>query len=63
MHGPTAAPSASGSVVLNLGPGIGALVLHTPQELGGTEIEISLADGDPAQVGAQARGSIPSAFR
>lgn len=34
-------PSSSGSVVLELGPGIGALVLHTPPELDGREIEIS----------------------
>lgn len=34
-------PSTSGSVVLELGPGIGALVLHTPPELDGAEIEIT----------------------
>jgi len=34
-------PSRSGSVVLELGPGLGALVLHTPPELDGREIEIS----------------------
>jgi hypothetical protein len=34
-------PSHSGSVVLNVGPGIGALVLHVPAELDGREIEIS----------------------
>lgn len=34
-------PSAPGSVVLELGPGTGAIVLHTPQELDGAEIEIS----------------------
>jgi hypothetical protein len=33
-------PSASGSVVLDLGPGIGALVLHTPPELDGRELDI-----------------------
>ena len=39
-------PSGSGSVVLDLGPDIGAMVLHTPPELDGREIEISrLADG------------------
>ncbi len=41
-------PSASGSVVLELGPGIGALVLHTPPELDSAEIEISLAAGEAA---------------
>jgi hypothetical protein len=39
-------PSGSGSVILDLGPGIGALVLHTPPELDGWEIEISLV-GEP----------------
>ncbi len=42
------APSGSGSVVLDLGPDIGALVLHTPPELDSREIEISRrADGAP----------------
>jgi hypothetical protein len=48
MAEPAHGPSASGSVVLQLGPGIGALVLHTPPELDGTEIEISRADAGPA---------------
>jgi hypothetical protein len=39
-HGPLG-PSGSGSVVLELGPGTGALVLRTPPELDGREIEIS----------------------
>ena len=43
MHELPLGPSTSGSVVLELGPGIGALVLHTPPELDGTEIEISRA--------------------
>jgi hypothetical protein len=37
-------PSGSGSVVLDVGPGIGALVLHTPAALDGQEIEISRRD-------------------
>ena len=44
---PAPGPSSSGSVVLDLGPGTGALVLHTPPEANGREIEISLA-GDAA---------------
>lgn len=40
-------PSGSGSVVLELGPGVGALVLHVPPELDGREIEIS-PDSSPA---------------
>jgi hypothetical protein len=34
-------PSSSGSVVLELGPGIGALILYTPPEMDGDEIELS----------------------
>ncbi len=34
-------PSGSGTVVLDLGQGAGALVLHTPADLEGAEIEIS----------------------
>ncbi len=45
----TLSPSTSGSVVLDLGPGTGALVLHTPPELDGEEIEISLASATRAQ--------------
>ena len=41
MHETPLGPSTSGSVVLELGPGIGALVLHTPPELDGAEIDIS----------------------
>jgi hypothetical protein len=41
MHEHALGPSYSGSVVLELGHGIGALVLHTPAELDGAEIEIS----------------------
>jgi len=34
-------PSSAGSVVLDIGDGIGALVLHAPADLDGHEIEIS----------------------
>jgi hypothetical protein len=43
-------PSTAGSVVLDLGAGIGALILDTPAELAGREIEIS-----PARGGTSAR--------
>jgi hypothetical protein len=43
-------PSRAGSVVLDLGAGVGALILDTPAELSGREIEIS-----PAADGAHAR--------
>jgi hypothetical protein len=49
MHEPAPGPSSSGSVVLDLGPGIGALVLHTPPELDGREIEISPLGSTPAR--------------
>lgn len=52
MHETPLGPSTSGSVVLELGPGVGALVLHTPPELDGAEIEISLvtqAAAEPAR--------------
>ena len=39
-------PSGPGTVVMELGAGIGALVLYTPPGLDGTEIEIS-RDGAP----------------
>jgi hypothetical protein len=40
----TAGPSGSGTVVLELGPGAGALVLHVPAEMNGAEIHIGAAD-------------------
>jgi hypothetical protein len=43
-----AAPSRAGSVVLDLGDGIGALILDAPADLNGREIEISSAPGDAA---------------
>ena len=49
MHESPLGPSTSGSVVLELGPGIGALVLYTPPELDGAEIEISLTGGEGDQ--------------
>ena len=36
-----AGPSGPGTVILELGTGVGALVLYTPAELDGREIEIS----------------------
>ena len=37
----TLTPSGQGTVVLNIGAGIGALVIHTPGRLHGHEIEVS----------------------
>lgn len=40
-HHHTLAPSGQGTVVLNIGGEIGALVIHTPAGLHGHEIEVS----------------------
>ena len=45
-HHHTLDPSGQGTVVLNIGAGIGALVIHTPGSLHGHEIEVSPI-GDP----------------
>jgi hypothetical protein len=44
MTEPVAGPTGPGSVVLELGAGIGALILYTPPGLDGEEIEISRDD-------------------
>ena len=53
MTEPTAGPTGPGSVVMELGADIGALVLYTPPGLDGEEIEIS-RDDEP---GASAYGA------
>jgi hypothetical protein len=40
-HHHTLAPSGQGTVMLNIGAGIGAVVIHTPARLHGHEIEVS----------------------
>ncbi len=42
-------PSGAGTVVLDLGAAIGALILDTPAELAGQEIEISPVSGTPGR--------------
>ena len=49
MHEVPLGPSTSGSVVLELGLGKGALVLFTPPELDGAEIEISPVTKQPGK--------------
>ena len=44
MTEPAAGSSGPGTVILELGPGIGALILYTPADLDGAEIEISRDD-------------------
>src|SRR5260370_38136229 len=48
MTEPAAAPSGPGPVATELGAGVGALVLSTPADLDGTEIEISRDDDSDA---------------
>jgi len=43
----TLAPSGQGTVMLNVGAGIGAVIIHTPGALHGHEIEVSPVT-DPA---------------
>ncbi|HMD95288.1 MAG TPA: hypothetical protein VKG80_21855 [Trebonia sp.] len=45
MTGHQSGPTGAGSVILDLGGSVGALILATPPELHGQEIEISPADG------------------
>jgi hypothetical protein len=51
----TMAPSGQGTVVLNIGAGIGALVIYTPGDLHGHEIEVSPADDPAARTHAAVR--------
>ena len=46
MSEPAAGPSGPGTVVMELGAGIGALILYTPADMDGKEIEISRDGGD-----------------
>ena len=46
MTEPAAGPSGPGTVIMELGADVGALILYTPADLDGEEIEIS-RDGDP----------------
>jgi len=63
---PAAGPSGPGTVVMELGAGVGALILYTPAGLDGEEIEIS-RDGSAVYPGLPAgrytiwRGHAPAA--
>ena len=54
MTEPAAGPSGPGTVVMELGAGIGALVLYAPAGLDGAEIEIS-RDGAAARTHSRVR--------
>jgi hypothetical protein len=49
MTEPVAGPSGPGTVVMNVGGDIGALILYTPAEMDGQEIEISRDDAPEAK--------------
>jgi hypothetical protein len=54
-HHHTMAPSGQGTVMLNIGEDIGALIIHTPGRLHGHEIEVSPVDDPGARTHAAVR--------
>ncbi|WP_430791999.1 phospholipase [Actinoplanes sp. G11-F43] len=54
-HHHTLAPSGQGTVMLDIGDGIGALIIHTPSWLHGHEIEVSPVDDTSARTHAAVR--------
>ncbi len=54
-HHHTLDPSGQGTVVLNIGAGIGALVIYTPGNLHGHEIEVSPVEDPTARTHAAVR--------
>jgi len=52
MTEPAAGPSGPGTVIMELGADVGALILYTPADLDGEEIEIS-RDDEPADPGSR----------
>ena len=54
-HHHTLDPSGQGTVVLNIGAGIGAMVIYTPRTLHGHEIEVSPAADTTARTHAAVR--------
>ena len=54
MSEPAAGPSGPGTVVMELGADIGALILYTPADMDGEEIEISRDRGTGARRPAHA---------
>ena len=49
MTEPAAGPSGPGTVVMELGAGIGALILYTPAAMDGEEIELSRDEAGSVQ--------------
>ena len=58
MTEPAAGPAGPGTVVLELGADIGALILYTPADMDGAEIEIS-RDDEPGAPSGRTRRSAP----
>jgi len=54
-HRHTMAPSGQGTVMLNIGAGIGALVIYTPGNLHGHEIEVSPVEDHTVRTHAAVR--------
>ena len=52
MSEPAAGPSGPGTVIMELGADIGALILYTPADMDGEEIEIS-RDDEPGDLGSR----------
>ena len=52
MSEPAAGPSGPGTVIMELGADVGALILYTPADLDGEEIEIS-RDDEPGDLGSR----------
>ena len=57
-----AGPSGPGTVVMELGAGVGALILYTPAGMDGEEIEIS-RDAEPGAAGAPGASGAPGSRR
>jgi hypothetical protein len=55
---PAPAPSGQGTVVLNIGAGVGALVVHTPAGLRGHEIGVSPV----ADLGARTHAAVRARY-
>ena len=55
MTEPAAGPSGPGTVIMEVGAGIGALILYTPADMDGKEIEISCGEPGSRRTHSQVR--------
>ncbi len=55
MTEPAAGPSGPGTVIMELGAGTGALILYTPADMDGEEIEISCDEPGSRRAHSQVR--------